>query len=43
VGVMTHYEGFQRGVIDSRDLIFFLSMIVFFLYSTSVILRARRA
>ena len=43
VGVMTHYEGFQRGVIDSRDLIFFLSMIVFFLFTTSVILRARRA
>jgi ABC-2 type transport system permease protein len=43
VGVMTHYEGFQRGVIDSRDLIFFFSMIVFFLFTTSVILRTRRA
>jgi ABC-2 type transport system permease protein len=42
-GVMTHYEGFQRGVIDSRDLIFFLSVVVFFLFTTSVILRARRA
>ena len=43
VGVMTHYEGFQRGVIDSRDLLFFLSVIVFFLFTTSVVLRARRA
>ena len=43
VGVMTHYEGFQRGVIDSRDLIFFFSMIAFFLFTTSVILRTRRA
>jgi ABC-2 type transport system permease protein len=43
VGVMTHYEDFQRGVIDSRDLIFFLSAIVFFLFTTSVILRTRRA
>jgi hypothetical protein len=40
---MTHYEGFQRGVIYSRDLIFVLSVIVFFLFATSVILRARRA
>jgi hypothetical protein len=40
---MTHYEGFQRGVIDSRDLLFFLSLMVFFLFATSVILRAHRA
>jgi ABC-2 type transport system permease protein len=43
IGVMTHYEGFQRGVIDTRDLIFFLSVIAFFLFNTSVLLRARRA
>src|SRR6516165_654416 len=43
IGVMTHYEGFQRGVIDSRDLLFFLSVIGFFLFTTSVVLRARRA
>src|SRR3984893_8324943 len=42
-GVMTHYEGFQRGVRDSPDLLFFLSVIVFFLFTTSVILRAHRA
>jgi ABC-2 type transport system permease protein len=43
IGVMTHYEGFQRGVIDSRDLLFFLSVIGFFLFTTSAILRAHRA
>jgi ABC-2 type transport system permease protein len=43
IGVMTHYEGFQRGVIDSRDLLFYLSVIGFFLFTTSVILRAHRA
>jgi ABC-2 type transport system permease protein len=43
IGVMTHFEGFQRGVIDSRDLLFFLSVIGFFLFTTSVILRAHRA
>jgi gliding motility-associated transport system permease protein len=43
IGVMTHFEAFQRGVIDSRDLLFFLSVILFFLFSTSVVLRAHRA
>ncbi len=41
--VITHFEGFQRGVLDSRDVIFFLSVIVFSLFSTSVILRGHRA
>jgi ABC-2 type transport system permease protein len=41
--VITHFDGFQRGVLDSRDVLYFLSMIVFSLFSTSVILRAHRA
>jgi ABC-2 type transport system permease protein len=41
--VITHFDGFQRGVLDSRDLLFFLSVIVFSLFSTSVILRGHRA
>lgn len=41
--VMTHFESLQKGVIDSRDVIFFLSVIVFCLFTTSVILRAHRA
>src|SRR6267154_78035 len=41
--VITHFDGFQKGVLDSRDLIFFLSVIVFSLFSTSVILRGHRA
>lgn len=41
--VMTHFEGFQRGVIDSRDLIYFLSIIGFSLFTTGVILRNHRA
>lgn len=41
--VITHFDGFQRGVLDSRDIIFFLSVIVFSLFSTSVILRSHRA
>lgn len=41
--VMTHFEGFQKGVLDSRDVLFFLSMIGFSLFTTSVILRTHRA
>jgi ABC-2 type transport system permease protein len=40
---ITHFDGFQKGVLDSRDVIFFLSIIVFSLFSTSVILRSHRA
>jgi gliding motility-associated transport system permease protein len=41
--VMTHFESIQKGVIDSRDVLFFLSVIVFCLFTTSVVLRAHRA
>ena len=43
MSVMTHFDGFQKGVLDSRDVIFFLSIIVFSLFTTSVILRGHRA
>ena len=41
--VVTHFDGFQRGVIDLRDLAFFLSVIGFALFATGVILRGHRA
>jgi ABC-2 type transport system permease protein len=41
--VVTHFDGFQRGVIDARDLVFFLSVIGFALFATGVILRGHRA
>jgi ABC-2 type transport system permease protein len=41
--VMTHFDSIQKGVIDLRDVVFFLSVIVFSLFTTSVILRAHRA
>ena len=41
--VMTHFDSIQKGVLDSRDMLFFLSVIVFCLFTTSVILRAHRA
>lgn len=42
LSVMTHFFSFQRGVLDSRDLIFFLSLIGFSLFTTGVILRSLR-
>jgi gliding motility-associated transport system permease protein len=41
--VMTHFDGFQKGVIDSRDLLFFLSVIGFALFATGIIIRSHRA
>src|SRR3954463_11346170 len=35
ISVITHFDGFQKGVLDSRDLIFFVSVIVFSLFTTS--------
>jgi len=40
---MTHFENIQRGVLDLRDIVFFASVIVFFLFATHAVLRARRA
>ena len=41
--VMTHFEGFQRGVIDLRDIVFFASLMGFALFTTGVIIRSHRA
>jgi ABC-2 type transport system permease protein len=41
--VLTHIEGFQKGVLDSRDLIFFLSIMAFALFTTGVVIRSHRA
>jgi ABC-2 type transport system permease protein len=41
--VITHFDGFQRGVIDTRNLFFFLSVIGFALFATGVIIRGHRA
>ena len=41
--VVTHFDAFQRGVIDTRNLLFFLSVIGFALFATGVIIRGHRA
>jgi ABC-2 type transport system permease protein len=41
--VMTHFESIQKGVLDSRDVLYFLSVMIFSLFTTGVIIRAHRA
>jgi ABC-2 type transport system permease protein len=41
--VMTHFENFQRGVVDLRDIVYFASVVGFALFATGVIIRGHRA
>jgi ABC-2 type transport system permease protein len=41
--VMPHFIGFQRGLLDSRDILFFGSVIGFSLFTTGVVIRSLRA
>src|SRR5271156_3135478 len=43
MSVLTHFEYFTKGVVNSRDVIYFLCVIVFSLFSTGVIIRSLRA
>lgn len=40
---ITHFDAFQKGVLDTRDIVYFLSVMGLALFSTSVILRNLRA
>jgi len=39
----THFEAIAKGVIDARDLVFFGSLIAFFLFANTLILDAKKA
>ncbi|HUX26197.1 MAG TPA: ABC transporter permease subunit [Burkholderiales bacterium] len=41
--VVTHFSNFEKGVIDLRDVLYFVSVLGFALFATSVILRNHRA
>jgi len=41
IGINQHYVSISRGVIDSRDVIYYLSAIVFFLLLTKISLESR--
>ncbi|NMA45059.1 MAG: ABC transporter permease [Lentisphaerae bacterium] len=43
ISVMFHYESMQRGVLDLRDFVYFISLIVFALFTTNIVLKTYRA
>lgn len=42
LGIMSHYTSISRGVVDTRDVIYFLSVNAFFLLFTKTILQKRK-
>jgi len=42
LGINEHYRSISRGVIDTRDLIYFLSVIGIFIVGTKVVLQSRK-
>ncbi len=42
LGINSHYESMSRGVIDTRDLIYFFSVIAVFIYTTILILSRKK-
>ena len=41
-GMTFHYEGIKKGVIDSRDILYFFSIMFFFVLSTKTILQYKK-
>ena len=42
LGIKAHYDSMSRGVLDSRDVLYFLSVITAFLWSTKTIFGSRK-
>jgi ABC-2 type transport system permease protein len=42
LGINNHYVSMSRGVIDTRDVVYFLSLIALFLYGTRTVLESRK-
>jgi ABC-2 type transport system permease protein len=42
IGIDYHYASISKGLVDTRDIIYFLSLISFFLLSTQISLSSRR-
>lgn len=42
IGMRHHYESISRGVIDTRDILYYLSVIVIFLMATRLVLQSRK-
>ena len=42
IGIMEHYQSVKRGVIDTRDVIYFISVVFIFLLATKLVLESRK-
>jgi|694.fasta_scaffold16639_2 ABC-2 type transport system permease protein len=42
LGINAHYKSISRGIVDTRDIIYFLSVIVLFLGGTKTVLESRK-
>ncbi len=42
LGMMDHYESISRGVVDTRDVIYFLGVMALFLMATRMVLQSRK-
>jgi ABC-2 type transport system permease protein len=42
IGIDYHYNSMSRGVLDTRDLVYFFSLIALFLVATVLVLGKRR-
>ena len=42
LGITEHYASIQRGVIDTRDIVYFISFVAFFILSTRLVLQSRK-
>ncbi|TAJ17467.1 MAG: ABC transporter permease [Planctomycetota bacterium] len=43
IGLLTHFESISKGVVDLRDVLYFLTLIAFCLFANAVILEQKKA
>jgi ABC-2 type transport system permease protein len=43
IGMSQHYDSISRGALDTRDIIYFISVLSFFIYLTYAVLKSRKA
>ncbi|MHA7060086.1 gliding motility-associated ABC transporter substrate-binding protein GldG [Aquimarina sp. M1] len=41
IGIQLHYERISQGIIDTRDLVYFISVIILFIFLTTIVLHKR--
>lgn len=42
LGISHHYRNISRGIVDTRDIVYFVSLIVFFIWLTKIIFNSRK-